>query len=50
MAAIMDGGAILVLGKAVLWWAIPLGFAIVSLVRLRREIKRDREKARASES
>lgn len=46
----MDGGAILVLGKAVLWWAIPLGFAIVSLVRLRREIRRDRERERANGS
>lgn len=46
----MDGGAILVIGKAVLWWAIPLGFAIVSLVRLRREIRRDREKQSASGS
>ncbi len=33
----MSVGMLLVIGKAVLWFAIPLGFAVWQLRQLRRE-------------
>lgn len=42
---LMTGAEILTIGKAVIWWGIPLAFAIWQLVSVRREIRRDRERA-----
>lgn len=41
----MTSGEILIFGKAALTFALPLGLAVVSLVRLRREIRADRARA-----
>jgi hypothetical protein len=32
----MTGGELLILGKAVIWWLLPLAFAIQQLVSVRR--------------
>lgn len=44
----MTSGEILIFGKAALTFALPLGLAVVSLVRLRREIRADRARAARS--
>lgn len=41
----MTGAEILTIGKALIWWGIPLAFAIWQLVSVRREIRRDRERS-----
>lgn len=43
---LMTGAEILTIGKALIWWGIPLAFAIWQLVSVRREIRRDRERSR----
>lgn len=38
----MSGGEVLTAGKALLFFALPLGWAIWELVRTRRELRRQR--------
>ncbi|GGK35975.1 hypothetical protein [Salinarimonas ramus] len=44
----MNAAEIFTLGKAGLWLLLPIAFGIWQLVSVRREIRRDREKAAAT--